>query len=337
MRTRWRNSSLGKRSNARRGSRTFVGLVTHSSIIALTLLLTPDIAAAVNITPIVDAGHPLAGPHAIVADRRANVCATRSANGSTVEIPPDEIGGISAGDVNAAAGQTAAVPITISLGSANVEFFAVTFTAVPQGSGAAITGKLTYQAATPPGAPQLTNNSVPGSFAIGYLNGISPPLTGMLIIGTLMVPIPAGASGSYQVQLSRISAGDSSGTEVTLLGQNGTITVRPTSPPTNTPTLTLTPTRTPTSTPTNTPTHTPTLTPTRTPTPTPPCVGDCDRQGAVTVSSLLTMLNIALGNADVSTCLAGDANGDREITVNEIIAGVNSALNGCPARLTPPP
>jgi hypothetical protein len=41
------------------------------------------------------------------------------------------------------------------------------------------------------------------------------------------------------------------------------------------------------------------------------------------------MVNIALGNADVSTCTAGDANGDSEVTVNEIVAGVNNALNGC--------
>ncbi len=52
--------------------------------------------------------------------------------------------------------------------------------------------------------------------------------------------------------------------------------------------------------------------------------------GQVTVNELIEMVNIALGNADVPTCLAGDANGDGEITVNEIVAGVNNALNGCP-------
>ena len=41
------------------------------------------------------------------------------------------------------------------------------------------------------------------------------------------------------------------------------------------------------------------------------------------------MVNIALRNATVSTCTAGDANGDDEITVNEIVACVNNALNGC--------
>ena len=41
------------------------------------------------------------------------------------------------------------------------------------------------------------------------------------------------------------------------------------------------------------------------------------------------MVNIALGNAGVSTCSAGDANSDGEITIDEIIAAVNKALNGC--------
>jgi hypothetical protein len=236
---------------------------------------------------------------------------------------------LSAGNVAAAAGEAAAVPITISLGSADVEIFAVTLTVAPQEGAPAIVGKLTYQAATPPGAPELTNNSVPGSFAVGYLTGITPPLTGTLVIGSLTVPIPTGANGSYEVQLSRISAGDSSGRRVTLLGQNGTITVRPASTPTNTKTPTLTPTGTPTRTPTNTPTHTPTQTPTPTPTPPPPCIGACNGDGAVTVSDLLAMVNIALGNADVSTCLAGDADHDNEITVDEILSAVNNALRGC--------
>jgi hypothetical protein len=62
------------------------------------------------------------------------------------------------------------------------------------------------------------------------------------------------------------------------------------------------------------------------------CVGDCNGDGEVTVNELITMVNIALGNANVSTCTAGDANGDGEITINEIIAGVNNALNGCPVQ-----
>ncbi len=47
------------------------------------------------------------------------------------------------------------------------------------------------------------------------------------------------------------------------------------------------------------------------------------------MDELITMVNIALGSSLVSTCSAGDADGNGEITINEIIAAVNNALNGC--------
>ena len=142
-----------------------------------------------------------------------------------------------------------------------------------------------------------------------------------------------------------------------------TPTANPTSTPTNiplnTPTQTPTPTTTFTATstatssqsPTPTSTHAPTVTstlpgtpsvtptasttasfiPSATPTssPRPPCVGDCDRSGDVQISEIITMVNIALGTADVSACAAGDADGNGSIEINEIIAAVNNALNGC--------
>ena len=61
----------------------------------------------------------------------------------------------------------------------------------------------------------------------------------------------------------------------------------------------------------------------------PVCTGDCDGSGDVTVNELITMVNIALGNAALSACTAGDADGSGDITINEIIAAVNNALNGC--------
>jgi uncharacterized delta-60 repeat protein len=60
------------------------------------------------------------------------------------------------------------------------------------------------------------------------------------------------------------------------------------------------------------------------------CVGDCDRDGRVTVDDILTMVNIALGNTSVTDCLPGDANSDDTVTAEEILAAVNNALDGCP-------
>ena len=61
----------------------------------------------------------------------------------------------------------------------------------------------------------------------------------------------------------------------------------------------------------------------------PRCAGDCDEETAVTVNEIITMVNIALGNAALSTCPVGDGNANRAIEINEIIAAVSNALNGC--------
>jgi len=49
----------------------------------------------------------------------------------------------------------------------------------------------------------------------------------------------------------------------------------------------------------------------------PRCVGDCNSSGDVSISELITMVNIALGNADISTCLAGDADNNGTIEIND--------------------
>ncbi|GBD25487.1 hypothetical protein HRbin30_00810 [bacterium HR30] len=60
------------------------------------------------------------------------------------------------------------------------------------------------------------------------------------------------------------------------------------------------------------------------------CVGDCNGDREVTIDELVTMVNIALGTQPVAGCLAGDANNDGEVTIEEIVTGVNHALSGCP-------
>jgi hypothetical protein len=65
------------------------------------------------------------------------------------------------------------------------------------------------------------------------------------------------------------------------------------------------------------------------------CIGDCGRDGEVTIDDLLVMVSIALGTAPLSSCEAGNANGDDEITIDEILAAVANALNACPSTPTP--
>ena len=41
-------------------------------------------------------------------------------------------------------------------------------------------------------------------------------------------------------------------------------------------------------------------------------------------------VNVALGNADYSTCPNADADRSGEVLINDLIAAVSAALSGCP-------
>lgn len=62
------------------------------------------------------------------------------------------------------------------------------------------------------------------------------------------------------------------------------------------------------------------------------CVGDCGDDGQVTVDEIIIGVDIALGNAAVDQCTEMDYDGDGMVTVDEIVNAVNAALNGCPRQ-----
>jgi hypothetical protein len=79
---------------------------------------------------------------------------------------------------------------------------------------------------------------------------------------------------------------------------------------------------------------TPTVTAEPTPTPTggpAACTGDCDHSFQVTVDEIVQGVNLALGMGSVGNCVPFDPDGSGSVTVDEIVAAVNNALNGCPA------
>jgi putative hemolysin len=61
------------------------------------------------------------------------------------------------------------------------------------------------------------------------------------------------------------------------------------------------------------------------------CVGDCNGDRQVTVDELVRGVSIAVGSAPLAQCPAFDANGNQQVTVEELIAAVNALLSGCPA------
>ena len=174
------------------------------------------------------------------ATPRPTLTATPTAVPSATATPTVPVSGtVAAGSVSGGAGEVAAVPITIDTGGTDVAFFAATFMVVPQADAPAITDALTYETAAGFPAPDVEAAvQSQAKLAIGYVGvTISPPLTGKVQVGDLLVPIPAGGAGSYQVHLSEISAGDASGARVTLVGQDGTITLREADSPTPTATV----------------------------------------------------------------------------------------------------
>lgn len=108
--------------------------------------------------------------------------------------------------------------------------------------------------------------------------------------------------------------------------------------PEPTPTATATAQPTPTDTPPP-PTATPSPATTASPTPvcgtadTPPCApacfADCDGSGAVDVTELITLVNIALDVTSLDACRAADPAGDGTVDIADILRAVQVSLNGC--------
>ena len=60
------------------------------------------------------------------------------------------------------------------------------------------------------------------------------------------------------------------------------------------------------------------------------CVGDCDGGGSVSIDELVTGVNIALGAVGIDACPRFDRDSDLVVRINELVAAVDRALNGCP-------
>jgi hypothetical protein len=59
------------------------------------------------------------------------------------------------------------------------------------------------------------------------------------------------------------------------------------------------------------------------------CVGDCNDDGTVSVNELVSGVAMSLGSRPLSGCPAFDANGNQQVTIDELLGGVNNALRGC--------
>lgn len=60
------------------------------------------------------------------------------------------------------------------------------------------------------------------------------------------------------------------------------------------------------------------------------CAGDCDGDGQVGVSELVTGVSIALGSGSLEECSAIDSDSSGVVDVSDLIRAINGALDGCP-------
>lgn len=60
------------------------------------------------------------------------------------------------------------------------------------------------------------------------------------------------------------------------------------------------------------------------------CEVDCDGDRTVSVDELIRGVAIALGSEPLSSCAAADAGGDGEVTIDNLVLGLGRALDGCP-------
>jgi hypothetical protein len=130
---------------------------------------------------------------------------------------------------------------------------------------------------------------------------------------------------------ANLSIGDQGACDVTANGHNRcNVAFTPGSVAVGTGPVGSTPTAPPTVPQTVPPTVPGTVPPTGQPTPVGSlCVGDCNHDKVVNVNELITGVNIVLGTAPPSACLAfEDQNG--MVAISQLIKGVNNLLNGCP-------
>jgi putative Ig domain-containing protein/matrixin len=73
----------------------------------------------------------------------------------------------------------------------------------------------------------------------------------------------------------------------------------------------------------------PTRTPLPTATPVPGCAGDCNGNGVVSIDEILKGVNIALEAQPLGVCPLFDTNHSNNVTVDELLGAVHAALAGC--------
>jgi hypothetical protein len=142
--------------------------------------------------------------------------------------PPTGGGMVSATSVSGAPGTTVPVPITVLFSGAAADTLSFSFTIVAGGSGLPMTTTLSFVATGAP-PPGTINASTPSLISVAWLTPlISPPLSGSVTLGNVLLPIPStgvAANETYTLRITGSSA-TSSGASLSMTpGPDATLTI----------------------------------------------------------------------------------------------------------------
>lgn len=155
---------------------------------------------------------------------------------------------------------------------------------------------------------------------------LAPPLERMgdgLVVGCSLPVKDDAPLGPSSLVFDRVFAVSEQGLIRDTVGMNGEILVDP-----DAPSATPTPSATETSDASPTPTRTRTPSPTRTAV-VESCAGDCDGDGTVGVNEVILGVGVALGGHALDECPELDRADDGTADIDDLVAAVDSAMNGC--------
>jgi hypothetical protein len=113
---------------------------------------------------------------------------------------------------DAAPGQVARIPVMLDLRSREADRFAFSVALTPQEGAQPFAGPLGFEADPSLPAPGLVN-PVDSSIAVGWLDSVGEPRTGLLHLGDVLVPISLNAAPGESYEVAFISGGASLGAD----------------------------------------------------------------------------------------------------------------------------
>src|SRR5579871_774949 len=169
----------------------------------------------------------MTNPAGIAVDAGGNVYFADTSNNRIRKITAGVSGIVGTSSVQALAGTTATIPISLNLTTGTAASLSFSLVITPVGGAPALTGTLAFQQASGLTVPDTIDTGVGSGTISVFWSSIPTPLTGNVAIGNVSLSIPATASIGQTYSLQITGASGSAGTTAVVLGPspNGLLTV----------------------------------------------------------------------------------------------------------------